>query len=465
VGLVWLADAIGQDAGKADAERIARLVKQLGSDSFEEREKATRELEEIGSPALAALRGVGKEQGAEARTRAAGLIERIEKKRLSGNLLAPTRVKLAFKDTPIKEAVAEFSKKSGYNIRLHDPDQKLNERTITLDSGDTTFWEALDQFCDTGGVAELGVQELMTRLGPGGAGAQSILLTDGKRKPVPTCYSGAVRIRAVKEGPPTRLGGTEPAQEDSTTVWLEVRGEPRLQVLTVESAAVKRATDDQGREREGIAVVPGRRGAPAAAPAGQPGSAAAAIQGRRASFGGTHYQAIRLKRTNPDAGALKELSGTISAEVLGTGEPYIVVDKLAKAIGETFKGKEGGLLRVVDFKEEDGRVSLRFELEAPPGVMAANVVSALPPPAPGRGPLGGIVPAPGVSLVDEKGRNIPQTGGTSVKAHFAPGKPLILEYTQEYELDKEQRAAKLVYATSNSAPIDIPFSFKDVPLR
>ncbi len=44
------------DPPKADAARIAKLVKQLGSDSPDEREKATKELEEIGEPAADALR-------------------------------------------------------------------------------------------------------------------------------------------------------------------------------------------------------------------------------------------------------------------------------------------------------------------------------------------------------------------------------------------------------------------------
>ena len=47
----------------------------------------------------------------------------------------------------MKEAVEDFARKSGYAITLHDPDNKLKDRTVTLDTGDATFWQAFDQFC------------------------------------------------------------------------------------------------------------------------------------------------------------------------------------------------------------------------------------------------------------------------------------------------------------------------------
>jgi hypothetical protein len=55
--LVGQAGTLRGDPGKeTDAERIARLIKQLGDDSFAKREAASKELEGIGAPALAALR-------------------------------------------------------------------------------------------------------------------------------------------------------------------------------------------------------------------------------------------------------------------------------------------------------------------------------------------------------------------------------------------------------------------------
>jgi hypothetical protein len=62
-----------------DPKTIAGLISQLGSENFQERQAATRSLEEIGRPALAALReAVDKNTNAEVTRRAKGLIEKID---------------------------------------------------------------------------------------------------------------------------------------------------------------------------------------------------------------------------------------------------------------------------------------------------------------------------------------------------------------------------------------------------
>jgi hypothetical protein len=57
---------------------IARLVEQLGSPRFEEREAADKALEKIGEPALEALRGTARSSDAEVRRRAVELVKAIE---------------------------------------------------------------------------------------------------------------------------------------------------------------------------------------------------------------------------------------------------------------------------------------------------------------------------------------------------------------------------------------------------
>src|SRR5262245_4608154 len=66
-------------AKPADVKAIAALIAQLGSENFQERQAATRSLEAIGRPALAALReAANKNADAEVSRRAKGLVERIE---------------------------------------------------------------------------------------------------------------------------------------------------------------------------------------------------------------------------------------------------------------------------------------------------------------------------------------------------------------------------------------------------
>jgi hypothetical protein len=70
----------GEDKDKManDPDTIARLVKQLASADFQEREAATKALEAVGVPALEALRKAAKDDDPEVAQRAARLVEGIE---------------------------------------------------------------------------------------------------------------------------------------------------------------------------------------------------------------------------------------------------------------------------------------------------------------------------------------------------------------------------------------------------
>jgi uncharacterized protein (TIGR03067 family) len=56
------------------AERLARLIKQLGHDKFAKREQASKELDAIGEPALGALRKATSDEDAEIRHRATKIV-------------------------------------------------------------------------------------------------------------------------------------------------------------------------------------------------------------------------------------------------------------------------------------------------------------------------------------------------------------------------------------------------------
>jgi hypothetical protein len=79
-------------ATPADAEKIAALVKQLGSNDFDDREKATRELAKIGKPATAALKKALADGDAEVRRRAQEVLDGFDKSTRSGVPLCVVRV-------------------------------------------------------------------------------------------------------------------------------------------------------------------------------------------------------------------------------------------------------------------------------------------------------------------------------------------------------------------------------------
>src|SRR5262245_5772989 len=79
--------ALSAWADPSQAEEIARLIRQLGSERFEEREAATRRLDALGEAALPALRrAAGGDEDIEIRRRAAALVRPIER-RLAGERL------------------------------------------------------------------------------------------------------------------------------------------------------------------------------------------------------------------------------------------------------------------------------------------------------------------------------------------------------------------------------------------
>ena len=167
----WLALVVGfgltacsvpsRAADKADPDTIDKWIGKLSSSRFVQREKAQKALEAIGLPALEALRKAAAEsKDMETRRRAVDLVTRMEKEAQAARVLAPRRLRLTYKDTPLKDALADFSQKSGYPLTLIDPQNKLKDRKVTLDTGDTTFWQAFDQFCAKAGLTEASQQAL-----------------------------------------------------------------------------------------------------------------------------------------------------------------------------------------------------------------------------------------------------------------------------------------------------------------
>jgi hypothetical protein len=76
--LAW-ASAWAPGAAPPGPPEVARLIRQLGSDSFAEREAASRRLAAVGEPALGPLREAGaRSDDAEVRRRANRLVKRIQ---------------------------------------------------------------------------------------------------------------------------------------------------------------------------------------------------------------------------------------------------------------------------------------------------------------------------------------------------------------------------------------------------
>jgi len=141
-----------------DAERITKLIAQLGNDQFRLREHASKELDLIGESALVALEEATNSEDMEVRRRASDLVLKIKTRVANAKRLAPTFVELTLKETPVTEAVALLAKQTGYKITLQGDINEFASRKITLETGKIPFWHALDMLCEKADLVEAEVQ-------------------------------------------------------------------------------------------------------------------------------------------------------------------------------------------------------------------------------------------------------------------------------------------------------------------
>src|SRR5262245_7411373 len=274
---LWLAAAHGAEAPTPD--QVEQLVAQLGSPAYRERVAASRALDALGDAALEALRRAGLSADAETRRRALELVERIERRAATARLLAPATFSLDIHQLTRNEAIAEFNKVTGANVRLHSTEAVGTAgRQVSLRTGPVTFWDALEQFCKAADLREWdGVTPLAGLPGvaesqpstlqiPGGIQGQIIIrgtpsrpsapapqfvLLEGPAIPAVEARLGAVRVRSLLPGTPFPA---EPVAHDEVLFPLQVSAEPRLQWQGALTLRLERAIDDRGQSLTATAV-------------------------------------------------------------------------------------------------------------------------------------------------------------------------------------------------------------------
>lgn len=473
-------------AGKTEADRVKALIGQLGSPSYSERETATKDLDGIGAPALEALRQAAQAEDVEVSRRAGELVRRIERRVEADRLLQPRRVRLAFQDTPVRQAVADFARLTGFPIALEGDATKLANRRLTLDTGEVPFWEAFEQFCVAAGLVEHALVapppepapppegELILRkrrliLQDGNWSAlrdRRLRLVDGKPPLLPTCLAGAVRVRALPEElAQPRLGRAA----GEVRVGLEVTPEPGMVWQQVLDARIFRAVTDQA---ELLAPATSFLDAAGEAAGMLPPNVAILLDGEDlGAQSSLRMLPLRLRAPERPAKRLAELRGVVAAQVQGPPQPLVTMDNVFNAAGQTVRGRNGEAIRMVTISRgNDGPVGVRVEVSGT--VPEVNFL-------PGRGmvmPLrrngrrmvvewqdAGPIGADSFTLTDAAGKPVPfqmttlqfQSNGNS--------------FSQELWLTKTgnrgvSEPVRLVYSGRRPVVIEVPFVLKDVPL-
>jgi hypothetical protein len=248
---------------------------------------------------------------------------------------------------------------------------------------------------------------------------------------------------------------------DELAVTLEAAPEPHLSWLGALSVHIDRAVDDAGQQLE-------RAWTPVdTSPAIQ--NAAILMRNRypAATTATPQSLGVLFKKGEKPSRLLKELSGSVLAQVQTEAEPIITVDKVLQAAGQTFRGGEGGSIKVIEAgKMTNGLAMLRVQLEVPPEMTVAAMPArprVLPAGARGAAGLplqGGIN---GLHLFDDKG-NAVQMFQMRAQAMATPG-GLLWDYTLAYQpAAGVGEPAKLVLAGCRTVTINIPFRLTDVPL-
>jgi hypothetical protein len=445
---VGLAD---EPAKNADAAHIAKLIEQLGSAKFSEREAASKELEEIGIPALEALQKAAKSTDLETRKRAQKIIAKVRRGKAGWEIKQATRVHLAYKDMPLDRAVADFSKKTGCTITLLDPDDKLADRKVTLDTGDTTFWPAFDKFCEAAGLTEAGIRET--------AGASeampALALKPGKPGKVPTEHVASLRVRGRTVNQIVLQGALA---DDELSLEMQFSVEPKAWVYRLVAFRLDKILDDQGQTLKEAESADAKLGARQVSP-----------------YGSSLLVPLVLKRGAKPAKALKEVKGALTIEIVTAPHLLISVDDFMKAAGKTFEDGEGGSLKVIEIVKKGDEAKARVRLMPPESLKAAarakgvlvkppqEIEPVIKPRVAQAGPPSSDPDfAPGLALVDSKGKAV---DAEVKRVPLQGGEVGSSEYTLIFDLPSDKETLKLVFSGSRLATIEAPFNLKDVPLR
>jgi hypothetical protein len=312
----------------------------------------------------------------------------------------------------------------------------------------------------------------------------AIELVDGKPNAAPTHVEGAVRIRAVDSAD---LRSRYAPVEGEFSVLLEVRAEPKIQLIQILGVKVDKAIDNNDQRLEQSMVASG---------ANQPGNGARlplrTVNGLQANPGSIHRQivAAQLKQGPKAAKSIVELRGVVSLKVRTGAEELAAVENILQAKGQSSKSKFDVTLKIRDVKTAtNGDIEIEVELQHPQEIqpvgnafngalqlngnvqiqIAPAPANGAPPPPPvpvllQGGAVSGINNGLGLELIDGKGASVKFVRLQQTQVQVGPnGRTTVATLT--YHPEKDQEATKLAFKGTRLTDVDVPFVLKDVPAK
>jgi hypothetical protein len=361
------------------------LISKLGHPDFAIREQATRALASRGPAVLGQMRRAISAADPEAARRLEELICKAEQ----SMALAPTRVTLHLNNRPVRDAVRDLARCSGYRFDL-PPDAPRDKRPHSFHMERVTFWEAVDRLVETGEVGLPGFER---------DGCMRVLLQESL---VPFVYrSGPFRVvanrfyhtREIDFAQLSRELAAHGRRSESLELGLAVECEPKVPILEVGTPEVQAARDDADRPM----TMPRHEG--------YDGSLASLIslangsnswRGNGAGEKSYHVDSrINLVRPSDRSRAVKILRGAIPLTLFLKEVPDLLFDDVLRGTGRPLTGAKGSLT-VEDIAKES-------ETHVPGYRIALTLNRSLT-----QGPRDNLIGWPGlyqrVALEDARGR-------------------------------------------------------------
>lgn len=481
------------------AEPIDGAVKQLAHPRYAVREKAAKQLVEIGEPALPSLRALLASPDQEERQRAERLIARIESAARSQRLLAAPKLRIKIDDKPLDKAVAEVAKLAKLPLQLNvkGPADKVK---ITADTGELPYWEAVETFLKAAGLGDdfstspfpvqpqpaLDVPQGVIINGPPGAyiynpvAAQRAMKLTVAPKPAPSFTANAIRVKVAPpsfKAQPTPGPAGVKTDDGGVRVHLQVDAHPSLTIQQITGIDVRTAKAVGGRSLEIVrTVLPviGNAQDEMMLNGGQ------AVPVQQALVDSIEYAPqpsrsplvpVVIKPGAEKVKELEELSGVLTARLVAPKDTLFTIDRVKESGGRAFSPCEG--LRV-NFKSAATRLTstaiVRLTMEIDP---AAQNIMNFQVPFRGRGQTfmrinGGQYgdangPAPEFYLTMPSGetRKALSVGATTIES-TETGTRYDLEI--QFEKPEKWEGVGLVAKGRRVVTVEMPFTLKNVQL-
>ena len=480
-----LADAVAPD-------RVQDTISKLGSDRFPVREKAAKALEAMGEPALESLRKAASSEDADLRRRIELVIQNIEKESENRKNLTVTKYRFQFENEQLSSAIAQINRKTKLQFYLDEKLVANPKRTITLDTGEVTIWEAVAKFMEAANLKDNdnpvanqpqlnGMRQRQEMMIWNGGRAMNpnvpqnrIVLMDGKMDS-PLSASGLLRVRALaKEQGFKNRGSSE------IDLTLDVLTPLQANWRGILGIDITRAIDENGQSLSQSYLK--------APPSFNPNIY------DNAWGGGMQFQQLAIDLDSPDpqqmgpynprhlpitllAGkksskSLQQLEGVIHSRIMTPPQALITIEDVAKVSAkDVFRSGSISLqILQVDLNPKKGQAFVRYRMES-----AGNNQNDFGLPGGGFIPLGGIAmnsdlvmggeSQPTVTLQDGSGKALPRT-----RLEMLSGSGInVITWSQEYQIlfsssTTYKSPLKLVATGQKQVEVSVPFALKNVQL-